>query len=189
MSAFNNFQKYATFGYNCSIGRCDIIHKLPPPTPERVSDDIHHILPFFLIIVSYSYIGWHFCYHYRHLKNMKVETNLEIGTTWTLFVIFFINAFILGFFNILTQFDIILTEDYLNFAPYTYPIPYCINTFIHLGSTQYRRAYIYFMKKVILHHQEKSFQNTEDDLSTFKQTEQAPHFCQIIPLGLNSRVA
>ena len=33
------------------------------------------------------------------------------------------------------------------------------------------------------------FQNTEADLSTFRQTEQAPHFCQIIPLGLNSRVA
>ena len=143
--------------------------------------------------MSYSYIGWHFCYHYRHLKNLKVETNLENRTTWTLFVVFFINAFILGFFNIFTAViltnDLDLSEDYLNFAPYCYPIPYCINTFIHLGSTQYRKAYLYFMKKVILQHQEKSFQNTEADLSTFRQTEQAPHFCQIIPLGLNSRVA
>ena len=181
-------QKYATFGYKCNIGRCDIIHKLSPPTPDRISNDIQYILPFFLIIVSYTYNGWHFCCHYRHLKNLNIETNLEIRTTWTLFVIFLINAFILGLFNILTS-NLDLTEDYLNFAPYSYPIPYCINTFIHLGSTQYRKAYIYFMKKVLLQHQEKSFQNTEAELSTFKQTEQAPHFCQIIPLGLNSRVA
>ena len=152
------------------------------PTVITVFEDMSLILPFTLIFISYFYISVYFCKSYRHFKNMNDQTKNEFRITGILFLIFLFNAFVLGSFRILELLRLeykVYNEKIYQAFEWFYHLPYCFNFFIYIGIIQYRRAYIYFLKKMMFfccyptHHEtEEICQNTEAAFNTsFRFTE------------------
>ena len=153
-----------------------------PPTVITVFEDMYLILPFSLIFISYFYISLYFCKYYRHFKNMNDQTKNEFRVTGILFLIFLFNAFVLGSMQILDllMFEYkVYNETFYQAFEWFYFLPYCFNFFIYIGIIQYRRAFIYFLKKKMFfccypaHHEtEEIYQNTEAAFNTsFRFTE------------------
>ena len=149
------------------------------PTVITVFEDMYLILPFTLIFISYFYISLYFCKYYRHFKNMNDQTKNEFRVTGILFLIFLFNAFVLGSFRIL---DLLRLEYkggiFYEVYDWLYILPYCFNFFIYIGIIQYRKAYIYFLKKMMYcccypthHGTEEICQNTEAAFNTIRFTE------------------
>ena len=150
------------------------------PEIITVFEDMSLILPFTLIFISYFYIGVYFCKSYRHFKNMNDQTKNELRTTGILFLIFLFNAFLLGSFRIQELLRLeykVYSETIYQAFVFLYITPYCTNFFIYIGIFQYRRAYIYFLKKMMFccystnHETGKICQNTEAALTSFRITE------------------
>ena len=109
---------------------------------------------------------------------MNDQTKNELRATGILFLIFLFNAFLLGSFRIQELLRLeykVYSETIYQASEWIYILPYCFNFFIYIGIVQYRRAYIYFLKKIILctNHDETEVmcQNTEAAFTSFRFTE------------------
>ena len=113
---------------------------------------------------------------------MNEQTKNELRATGILFLIFLFNAFLLGSFRIQELLRLeykVYSETIYQASEWIYILPYCFNFFIYIGIVQYRRAYIYFLKKMMFcfcystNHDERieMCQNTEAALTSFRFTE------------------
>ena len=60
-------------GYNCILGRCDIIQHPSKTYTIEIFTNYLFAWPSLLVLICYSYMGWHF---YKHHKNQHY---LQIG--------------------------------------------------------------------------------------------------------------
>lgn len=151
-------QKYGVIDYNTRSGVCDFIPSDELDTnPESVTILIALLFPSGLVTISYSYIGWYFFKSHNHLQTAH---DSEFYTTWILFLAFLFHALVLAVKNVL--FYIWQTYDLNIEVPYRTSVficylPYCTNFIIYSMSTQYRKSYLYFLKRLknIFNHQEQ----------------------------------
>ena len=172
IGCLHNFQENGLFGYDCEMGRCDLMLFYPDSwTIEKIFDQIIVIIAFTLILISYSYLGWYFWRYYRHLKVLDIKSQIEFKTTWTLFILFIFNAIISGLpwlLDLLRYHGIYNESVYLSFL-FLYVTPYGFAIFIYLSIIQYRKAYAFILKKALVknHKPELTFrQNTEAGVSS-----------------------
>ena len=104
-------QKYGKIGYDCRIGYCDFIPLPNYPGPINlgpvtinlgiVSGLGAMVLPCSMVVISYAYLAYYFWKYFRNLKMSNIQTQVEFRTTWTLFLVFLFNAFVIACMYIL----------------------------------------------------------------------------------------
>ena len=148
------------FGYNCLLGNCNIIKYSGSDYTHWAIIDVCFIwIPCSIMLLSYGVIWWHILSNDKKLKRVdsrkeirKVITKRELQTAMTFFSVFlcyFVCVMPSTIINLTNQ---RILNDYpaLNFAlGCLYYLQFSINVFIYAAkSEQYKKAYIYFLKKV-----------------------------------------
>ena len=148
------------FGYNCLLGNCNIIKYSGSDYTHWAIIDVCFIwIPCSIMLLSYGVIWWYILSNDRKLKRVdsrkeirKVITKRELQTAMTFFSVFlcyFVCVMPSTIINLTNQ---RILNDYpaLNFAlGCLYYLQFSINIFIYAAkSEQYKKAYIYFLKKV-----------------------------------------
>ena len=147
------------FGYNCLQGNCNIIkyYGLEYKIWEII-DGCFMWVPCGVMVLSYGFIWWYILSNDKELKRVvhndvrKVITKRERQTAMTFF-----SVFLCYFVCVIPSTPIIYlihgsNDDYpfLNFVTgCLFYLQFSINIFIYAAkSEQYKKAYIYFLKKV-----------------------------------------
>ena len=148
------------FGYNCLTGNCNIIkYSGSDYIKWEIIDGCFTWIPCAIMLPSYSAIWWYILSNDRKLKRVdsrkeirKVITKRELQTAMTFFSVFlcYFVCVIPGTFVNMISPDILIKSPGLNFALVClYHSQFSINIFIYAAkSEQYKKAYIYFLKKV-----------------------------------------
>ena len=173
IGCLHNFQENGLFGYDCEMGRCDLMLFHPDSwTIEKIFDQIVMILALMLILISYSYLGWYFCHYYRHLKAQDMKSQIEFKTTWTLFILFIFNAIILWLpwlLDLLHYEGIYNNNIYLSLL-FLSVCPYGLNVFMYLSILQYRKAYVFILKKALVKNNDQEIMDADFSSISFKFT-------------------
>ena len=148
------------FGYNCLTGNCNIIkYSGPDYIKWEIIDGCFTWIPCAIMLPSYSAIWWYILSNDRKLKRVdsrkeirKVITKRELQTAMTFFSVFlcyFVCVIPVTLVNMISP-DILIKSPVLDFAlGCLYYSQFSINIFIYAAkSEQYKKAYIYFLKKV-----------------------------------------
>ena len=145
------FQTNGIFGYDCRGGICDFIPIIDNGTRHNAATILSLMakgIACFVVICSYSYIGWYFVKNHKHLKTLQT---VQSYTTFSLFLAFLFHVMVLTLRDILYYFW--ENQNSLVDVPYKvslllYYLPYCTNCFIYSLSSQYRKSYVYFLKSI-----------------------------------------
>ena len=106
-------------------------------------------IPFIMIFGSYCYIGLYYIKTTNFLKRSNLRSDLEFRTTWTIFLVVLIYAFVFLAVIIIdfVHVDEVKSSDtYLDIYGillYIYVMPYSTNCYIYILSTQYRNVFIH----------------------------------------------
>ena len=157
-SFFFHFQ-LKLFGYNCLQGNCNIIkYSGSEYKVWEIIDGCFMWVPCGIMVLSYGFIWWYILSNDKELKRVvhidvrKVITKRERQTAMTFF-----SVFLCYFVCVIPSTPFIylihgLNDDYpvLNFVTgCLFYLQFSINIFIYAAkSEQYKKAYIYFLKKV-----------------------------------------
>ena len=147
------------FGYNCLQGNCNIIkYSGLEYKVWEIIDGCFMWVPCGVMVISYGFIWWYIFSNDKELKRVvhndvrKVITKRERQTAMTFF-----SVFLCYFVCVIPSTPIIYlihgsNDDYpfLNFVTgCLFYLQFSINIFIYAAkSEQYKKAYIYFLKKV-----------------------------------------
>ena len=140
-------------------------------TIEKLFDQMIMIFVVTLILISYSYLGWYFfCHYYRQLKVLNMKSQIEFKTTWTLIIIFIFNAFVLGLpwlLDLLHYEGIYNNNIYLSLL-FLSVCPYGLNVFMYLSILQYRKAYVFILKKALVKNNDQEIMDADFSSISFK---------------------
>ena len=156
---FSHFQ-LELFGYNCLQGNCNIIkyYGLEYKIWEII-DGCFMWVPCGIMVLSYGFIWCYILSNDRKLERVdsrkeirKVISKRELQTAMTFFSVFLCYFVCVMPFTIINLTNQRILNDYpaLNFAlGCLFYLQFSINIFIYAAkSEQYKKAYIYFLKKV-----------------------------------------
>ena len=148
------------FGYSCLLGNCNIIkYSGSDYLNWEIIDGCFTLIPPCSMLLSYGIIWWYILSNGKKLKRVdsrkeirKVITKRELQTAMTFFSVFlcyFVCVIPSTLVNMINP-DILVKYPPLKFVlECLYYLQFSVNIFIYAAkSEQYKKAYIYCLKKV-----------------------------------------